>query len=171
MAALHSHARAHAFHGFMITLVSLPFACLSFHLGYYALSFIWLPTVFIYLWPRQADVADTVIYMFILGLCLDFMSGGPIGVWALIFLISNFIFPHDLRDYSPHMKGLWGGYGGGLIVNASLYVSLLSIFSQKITIPFMIIPQLALALLLFPFIFLLRKRVRAWIQRYDDAAT
>jgi len=52
---------------------------------HFALSF--LPLTAIYFWPSKASYSWSLPAIFIYGLFYDMVSAGPLGIWALAFLI------------------------------------------------------------------------------------
>lgn len=58
-------------------------------------SFIFLPLMAVFLWPRIENPIASIILILLFGLLLDLLSAGPLGLWSLIFLSVFTIFaPH-----------------------------------------------------------------------------
>lgn len=53
----------------------------------WSLSFALVPIAIIYLWPFQSHRILSVWAVLFIGLFHDFLSGGPLGVWAIIYTI------------------------------------------------------------------------------------
>lgn len=68
----------------LILLVFL--SVLNINVAGQTISFVFLPLVAVCLWPRTDKVIVSIIAIFLLGLLLDLLSAGPLGLWTLIFL-------------------------------------------------------------------------------------
>ncbi|MEE9272655.1 MAG: hypothetical protein V3U57_05250 [Robiginitomaculum sp.] len=76
-----------AIQGFIFCLVLIFFSLSSVEIfgQYFRLAF--LPFAGLFLWPLQASKRWSLVFVFILGVLYDIFSGGPMGIWALSFLI------------------------------------------------------------------------------------
>ncbi len=80
-------AFSYALQGLGIGIVLIFPALLNIDLPgfYFGLSF--LPIAAIFYWPAKASYSWSLLAIFIFGLFYDMVSAGPLGVWALSFLV------------------------------------------------------------------------------------
>ena len=87
--------------GILMMLLLTIFSVLSVNIAGRSIGFIFLPLIGVCLWPRTENSIVSIIAILILGLLLDLLSAGPLGLWALIFLTVFAIFrPH--QRLKPH---------------------------------------------------------------------
>ena len=137
---------------FLLVVISV----LNVNIAGRAIGFIFLPLMGVCLWPRTDNAVISIIAIFLLGLLVDLLSAGPLGLWSLIFLTVFTIF-------RPHMRLRPHSFNSALIqwliilVFALIASYLLGWFAQKSPPDIIaIIFQAIAALLLFPFIYGLR---------------
>lgn len=87
--------------GIILMLLLTLISTLSVNIAGRSIAFIFLPLIGICLWPRTESSILSIIAILIFGLLLDLLSGGPLGLWALIFLTVFAVFrPH--QRLKPH---------------------------------------------------------------------
>ena len=88
-------ARGGTWKGVLLLLVLTALSQLSINIFERNVSFIFLPLIAVFLWPRIGNPIASIIVILLFGLLLDILSAGPLGLWSLIFLsIFAFIRPH-----------------------------------------------------------------------------
>jgi len=81
--------------GVLLLLVLTAVSVLNVDILGRSISFIFLPLMAIFLWPRIDKPIASIIFILVFGLLLDILSAGPLGLWALIFLSVFTLFaPH-----------------------------------------------------------------------------
>lgn len=78
----------------------------------FGLSAVYLPVFALVLWPRYASKSLTIFCVFLLGLYMDLVTGGPAGAWALIYTFLVLIIRPRSRERE---KSIWYHWGQGLI--------------------------------------------------------
>jgi len=81
--------------GVLLLLVLTAFSVLSIDILGRDVSFLFLPLMAVFLWPRIETPIASIVFILLFGLLLDILSAGPLGLWALIFLSVFTLFrPH-----------------------------------------------------------------------------
>lgn len=75
-----------ALQGAFLGLILVLIACTSVRYGRFDFSFALLPIAAIYVWPEQASETVSSILIFLLGFLQDMISGGPLGLSAILYL-------------------------------------------------------------------------------------
>lgn len=78
-------------------LICVFISLLSFELAGVKASFMFLPLTIIFYWPRRSSYASSVWTAGFIGLMQDLFSGGPLGLWALTFIILFIIIDPTVR--------------------------------------------------------------------------
>lgn len=139
---------------FLLLLIII--SVLNLNVAGRTIAFIFLPLIGVCLWPRTDNAVASIISVFLLGLLLDLLSAGPLGLWALIFLTVFAVF-------RPHMRSKPHNFNSALtlwifvVLFAFVASYLLGWFALQARPNLMaLIYQAIVALLLFPFIYGLR---------------
>ena len=149
-------SRGHAWHGIVMMLLLTIIGVLSVNLFGRNVSFSLLPLLGVILWPRGSLPVASILAMLIFGLLLDFLTGGPLGLWALVYLILFALLrPH--QRLKPHtFKTAFLQVLGGLILALVLAFGLAWFASgHRPDIALMLAPLLA-AIGFFPLVYGLR---------------
>lgn len=72
--------------GVLFLLLLMVLSVLSVNIAGRQISFIFLPLIAVYLWPRISSPIISIIFILLFGFVLDILSAGPLGLWSLIFL-------------------------------------------------------------------------------------
>jgi len=83
--------------GVLLLLVLTVLSVLSIDIFGRNVSFLFLPLMAVFLWPRVGTPIASIVFILLFGLLLDILSAGPLGLWALIFLSVFALF-------QPHMR-------------------------------------------------------------------
>jgi rod shape-determining protein MreD len=75
----------------------------------------WLPLIPVYFWALLRPDLARAASAFAIGLFQDFVSGGPLGVWALTYLIAFAVL-------APQREAFSGQTGGAVWIGFSLFV-------------------------------------------------
>jgi len=86
------HSFTQAFKGLGLGIVLAYLALVSFDFGRVHISFMFLPLAAVFLWPRNASTAWSLVFVFILGVFFDVITSGPLGVWGLSYLLIFILF-------------------------------------------------------------------------------
>lgn len=72
------------------------------------ISFMFLPLMAVFLWPRLESPIASIVYILLFGLLLDMLSAGPLGLWPLIFLSVFALFgPHKRLNPQSFFSALY----------------------------------------------------------------
>lgn len=82
---------------------------MGINLSTQTLSFIMLPTLVIYLWPKGANPMFSLLGITLAGFFLDLISFGPVGLWPLTWSILFLTFRPDTRSKPETFLGQWFG--------------------------------------------------------------
>lgn len=142
--------------GSLLMLILILVSVTNFNAFNTVINFIYLPLIGICTWPRTDKIVTSICIIFIFGLTLDIVSSGPLGLWALVFLINFAIF-------KPHMRLK------ALVFKTALFSWLLVVLFSSILVYFFawftieslpkflpLIFQIILSTCLFPFAYGLR---------------
>lgn len=93
--------------GLICVLISL----LSFDLGGFKASFMFLPLTVLFYWPRRSAYASSLWTAGLIGLMQDLMSGGPLGLWTLTFVILFILIDPTVRRVRYGFLSQWILFG------------------------------------------------------------
>ena len=82
---------------------------MTFNVGARKISFLMVPCLAIYVWPRGANPTFSILGICALGFFQDFLSYGPIGLWALTWLILFLALRPEARAKPVSFLGQLGG--------------------------------------------------------------
>ncbi len=102
-------ARRLAMLAIFATLILCVLSQLSLQFSGLFLSFGFIPSLAIYLWPKGANATLSLIGIFGLGLFQSLLGFGPMGLWAFIWVVFFVIYRPDIRDRAHDLGGLWIG--------------------------------------------------------------
>lgn len=83
--------------GTLLLVILTVLSVLSVNIIGRKVSFVFLPLIAIFLWPRIDTPIISIISILLLGFLLDILSAGPLGLWPLIFLSVFTLFRPDKR--------------------------------------------------------------------------
>lgn len=83
--------------GVLLLLLLTTLSVLSMDILGRKVSFIFLPLMGVFLWPRIERPIASIIFILLFGLLLDLVSAGPLGLWSLVFLTVFAIVAPDRR--------------------------------------------------------------------------
>lgn len=160
---------AYALRGFLFGLLLVVLSLLSVRLGrYFSAEFTLIPLAAIFLWPRHASLPSSPIYIFSIGLLVDITSGGPLGLWALTYLIMFGAFRPDLQAHDAGLWSTWMRFGLWLLLSHAIILVLAVLFVDGRTAFLPMISQIIMAALLFPIVFYLYLGVETLVRDPDE---
>ena len=142
---------------------------MTFNVGVRKISFLMVPCLAIYVWPRGANPTFSIIGIFAVGFFQDYLSFGPIGLWALTWLIVFLAFRPETQVKPVSFLGQLGGVSFVLAVVVLVQWGLAKfILGQAVDIKSLAFLAL-IAIFVFPAIFGLRIYfARMFIDRDDN---
>ncbi len=105
-----TRSRSLALQGALFTAALVVFSFIDLRFAGITLSFLWLPLIGVYLWPRGSETSSSTVLLMLTGLFFDVVSDGMIGVWALIFLATFLIVRPNKRSRNTSFSSLWIGF-------------------------------------------------------------
>ena len=99
-----------ALQGLIRALILICFSLLSVTIGGVYIGFALLPVTAIYLWPFRAHYAWSMWAVLFAGLVQDMVSGGPLGMWAIINCILFLILDPASNQSKLGFLGHWGAF-------------------------------------------------------------
>ena len=156
--------------GTLLLLILTTLSVLSVNILGRKVSFVFLPLIAVFLWPRVDTPVVSIIFILLFGLLLDVLSAGPLGLWSLIFLSVLALFrPHKrLRDHN-----FWSAFLTWLAVLALAVVAvyLLGWFAMgRRPETWALFYQAVAAVVLFPIVYGVRHLGRALLSDSDMGA-
>lgn len=138
--------------GVGIGIVFVCLALLSFDLGYFRLDLTFLPIIVVFLWPRREGRYLDIWGVMLIGLALDLLTGGPIGLFALTLMIMSFVVRPSLSELSTNWGYRWIAFLPFLLASGVLIFVLarLSLGAWPPIAP--LVNQLFWTFVLFPFV-------------------
>lgn len=162
-------ARGYALQGGAFGFVLLVLALLSLRVGPIDVALTFVPLAGIFMWPQNAAIVMSVCLIFLLGLGLDILSGGPVGLWAFLYLALFGIFRPDLR---PMYTGLYPAFLTYLVWIATTLLAIVfvaTVFIPGKTLWIALILQAIMALVLFPPIYFTNQFIYKLLTDPDSA--
>jgi len=160
-------ARSHALQAGIGLLLLALLSTVNFNLFGLSISFLFVPLVLVYLWPKSADDLITYLALFICGLFLDLLTGGYPGMWPLIFILGLVFLRPNLMNREAVFFVSWIGYIFWALVLALVF--LLLDFWAKGNIEMKTLTlQLLVSVLVFPAIYMARVFVRGIVIDEDE---
>lgn len=157
-----------ALQGFSFGIVLSLLSMLSFRLAGFQASLIFVPLMAVFFWPREASRGLSSGFIFSLGLIVDFLSAGPPGLWAIIYLLCYGILRPDNRGTERHLRRLWLAYAGWCGLVAILIVLMGWIFIDGRTAVTATLSQVVISLVIFPFIYALYQAAHFFSEDADS---
>lgn len=160
-------ARMFAVQGFVGLLVVMLLSLITFNIVGTPVTFLFIPLIVIFLWPKNADLLFSYILIFLAGLIFDFVSADTPGAWALVFLIGFAMMRPNQRGQESRLAETWVNFSVWMLVLAFIYL-VLDFLGVRETdwIPF--VYSLTLTVLVFPLLYYARRIVRTLIVSDDD---
>lgn len=162
-------ARGYALQGGAFTAFLLVFALLTFRIGQLEAALIFVPLAGVYLWPRNATSALSAILIFGLGLAVDVLSGGPVGLWAFLYLSLFGVFRPDLRGTEKGLYTAWSSFCIWVLLVIALTWLIGAVFVSGRTDWMSLVTQGSVAVILFPLVYVLRNGVYRILSDPDSA--
>ncbi|PHR60459.1 MAG: hypothetical protein COA43_07030 [Robiginitomaculum sp.] len=127
-------------------------ALMNLEIGRFHVEFIFLPLLVLYFWPVKASHSWSLICIFMLGIFHDIASNGPIGLWALVYLIVFVTLGGGLGGKAGFRKSLFWFIliQAGVIV--CVYVIGYVVFAQSVNI-LQLLMNGVIVLCVFPLVF------------------
>ncbi|MGJ8563451.1 MAG: hypothetical protein ACSHXY_07855 [Alphaproteobacteria bacterium] len=139
--------------GLVLTFMSMT----SFRLWGFEAAFTFIPLMGIFFWPRGASSGLSGVFIFGIGLSVDVLSAGPVGLWAFIYLACYGILRPDQRDGDYGFGNLWLQFSIWAVIVAAILFFAGWLFIDGITASGALASQLLLSLVVFPFVFALNQ--------------
>ncbi len=155
-------ARAYALQGGLAMLVLVTLSAVNLNLIGTPLSFLFVPLILVYLWPRGADKVLSYCLLFGCGILFDVLTGTAIGFWALIFMTGLAVIQPTLMNREATFNVSWVGFITWMSIWAAILLGLNFISAKELDIVNFII-QICIAILVFPFVYAIRVYVRSLI--------
>ncbi len=161
-----SKARAFSIQAGLVLLVAVLLSVTNVNLFGYTLSFLFMPLIAVYLWPKEADLFLTYLLIFISGILLDILSGGAIGLWAIIFLLGFMTTRPDQRGPELSLAEWWLNFTMWMLVMVSVFFVLSLVVDDQIAL-FPLALMLVINIVIFPGFYYARRLVRAYFVEED----
>ena len=156
-----SNVKGGTWKGILLLLLLTVFSVLSVDILGRSVSFIFLPLIAVFLWPRTEKPIASIIFILVFGLLLDIISAGPLGLWSLIFLSVFTIFGPYRRSKPLKFLAAYRLWFAALLLAllAAYFLGWFAIGSRP-DVKAMLYQALA-AIALFPFIYGFRHVARS----------
>jgi len=118
--AAQSNPKGGTWKGSLLLLTLILFSGLSVNIMGRTVSFIVLPLIAIFLWPRLDNPIASIVLILLFGLLLDIISAGPLGLWPLVFLTIFTLFRPHLRLKRHQFGPSFGQWFGALTLSVVL---------------------------------------------------
>lgn len=162
-----TRARAFAFQAGIALLISVIFASMTFNLFGFKASFLFAPLIVLFLWPNGADAAMSYVAIFIASLLLDFLTGAPLGGWAVLYLPVFAILSQFSRGGELGFAESFFGFL--MAISAFTVFFILCEFVNMLNVDLWGLLKSALVcLFLFPLVFMLKDKLRLVLVGEDD---
>ena len=159
-----------ALQGMVLGMILAYAGLLVIDTGAVKFGFVFLPLISIVLWPTRASRSWSMVGVFFIGLFYDLISGGPLGLWALCYLVLFFIIGESIRSGLGFLKSFWwyifsiGITIGLLFVFGRLFLGIWPRWQELVTDAFA-------SVLVFPLVFWARSFVRAFSPDHSISRT
>ena len=141
--------------GLLLGSVLMFFALINLDLGGVRIGFFLVPVIGIYLWPMRASYSWSLLFIFILGFLHDIASTGPMGVWAICYLLLFVIIGGGVNAKIPFQNAFGGFFLSLVFVSIVAYIlGYISLGRPPMLSNF--VASVLLSLMLFPIFFWLR---------------
>lgn len=139
-----------AFQGTLALLVMILLSLVNISGASWTVSLTALPMIAIYLWPFRAHYVWSIWAVVLLGLLLDSLTGGPLGLWALVNFILFIMIEPQARRPGGTLFGHWLQFCifSAIAMVAALMLGRISM-GQWPSIP-LLAGQACVSILLFP---------------------
>lgn len=150
-------ARRYALLAILTTSLLCVLSQIGINFNRQTVTFMFVPTLAIYLWPTGANSVISILGIFALGLLQDYLSYGPTGLWAVTWLSLFLLFRPDLREKTVSMLAQFIGAAIVLLCVGVFQIGLSTfILNSRIDIKVMGLSVL-LTLLIFPLFYVVRE--------------
>lgn len=106
---------------FLIALFCVMVYAAPFHIGDLTIPMPVLPLMAIYFWTMRNPRLMPPIAIFLIGLFQDFVTGGPVGLWALAYLLSTAIMATQREIFIGRGRtSLWVGFMLAILITTVL---------------------------------------------------
>jgi len=161
-------SRGYAWQGILVLSVLTIIGMLSMNIFGRVVSFSLLPLIGVILWPRGASPKTSIIAMLILGLLLDVLTGGPLGLWALVYLAVFMILRPHQRLKPLKFSGAFVQVLGGILIALILAFGLAWFANSHRPQIGLLGPPLLAALTFFPVIYAARALLKQGFGGADE---
>ena len=160
LSSTQSTSRGGTWKGVLLLLVLTALSVLNTNILGREVSFIFLPLMAVFLWPRIETPIASIVFILLFGLLLDLLSAGPLGLWSLIFLSVFTLFGPHRRVKALTFKSAFYLWFAVLLfaLVAAYFLGWFALRSRPEIWPMLY--QVGAAIVLFPFVFGLRHIAR-----------
>ncbi len=162
-------SRSLALQGVLMGVVLALFSMISISAARLETTLAFLPLMAIFLWPRGASRTLSGLGVFVVGLLVDILVGGPLGLWALIYLCEFALLNPDERARDIGFRELWLRFATWVGLTAVLISVLGRFFIAGATAIWPLVAQGLTAIILFPAIYLVHQIITRIFGDDDDA--
>ncbi len=145
-----------ALFGLSLALVSM----MTVRLGPLEAGLGMLPLIAVFLWPRGASSGLSSFSIFIIGIIIDILGSGPVGLTALIYLAMYGVFQPYHRGREVTFSNLWLRFTVWSSVAAILFLIVGAVFIEGRTAVLSLALQALMACLTFPVLYVVRQGLR-----------
>ncbi len=111
-----------------VVLQTLAFGCvliclslLHVSVGSLNVSMMFLPVAILFFWPRQSRYSPAVWSAAAIGLLQDLVSGGPLGIWMLVYTLLFILIDPTVRRVRGGLFSQWSIFAFLIFSTAVLY--------------------------------------------------
>jgi rod shape-determining protein MreD len=110
------------------------------------------PLIVVYFWGTHRPDLMTPLPIFLTGITMDFLSGAPLGLWAIVFLASH-AFALLLRaSFAVALRSAWAGFAVTCGFACTLAFALGSIYYWSLLNPLAFAVQALMSIAVYPFL-------------------
>ncbi|MBC6403015.1 MAG: hypothetical protein GDA39_08525 [Hyphomonadaceae bacterium] len=154
-----SHALQGIFFLFIFSFLGLP----DLRIFASSFSFMLIPMIVLFLWPRQSDPVFSMLGAFMGGLLVDILTGGAIGSFALVYVVCFYIFRPDLRLRMPPLTTVCVEFGVWLAVAFTIIIAQNLLLDSSSINLISLVRSALVTLIVFPLCYSIRKSLRTLI--------
>lgn len=162
-------ARRLAFFSLLALFIACVLSQLSIKTSSRVLSFSFVPTALILLWPSRSSPILSLVGIFMLGLFQDAIGSGPYGIWALLWTSMFLILRPDLQMRSRNFLLKWAQYALVIIAIGVGHFIIGKFIIMQVLAWDNILLSGVIALATFPLVWIVRGlTAQSLVNRYDN---